>query len=129
MTDEEQIQAVIDRYLSAYNAHDAEGCAALYDDLAVLLSPWAPPVHGPARIARTHEAWFGDGETGKTMEIMDLVVSGHIAVCVLHFAADMPGGGKAEGTSLNTLRRQEDGGWKFLHTSLNMLDTGEGAGT
>lgn len=128
MTDEERIQELVARYLAAYAAQDAAGCAALYDEVGVILSPWAPPVHGPARIARTHETWFADGETNKTMEIADLVVSGDIAVCLLHFAADMPGGDRVEGTSLNSLKRQADGGWKFLHTSLNMLGAAEETG-
>lgn len=129
MTDEERIQTLVDRYHAAYAARDATGCAALYDEAGVILSPWEPPIHGPARIARTHENWFAEGETNKTMEIADLVVSGDIAVCVLHFAADLPGGEKAEGTSLNSLTRQPDGEWKFLHTSLNMLDAAGETGT
>jgi uncharacterized protein (TIGR02246 family) len=128
MTDEEQTQRLVDQYLAAYTAHDAAGCAALYDEAGVILSPWEPPVHGPERIARTHETWFAEGETDKTMEISDLVVSGDIAVCLLHFAANMPDGSKAEGTSLNSLKRQPDGGWKLLHTSLNMLDAATSGG-
>ncbi len=83
-------------------------------------------MHGPAAIAQTHEAWFVERETNKTFEIADLVAGDKIAVCLLHFSADVPDPDgnrrKAEGTSLNTLIRQRDGGWKLLHTSLNMLD-------
>lgn len=126
MTDAERIQALVQGYLSAYTAHDAEGCAALYNEDAVLLSPWEAPVHGPEAIARTHEAWFAEGETNKMFEIADLVVGSDLAVCLLHFRANVPGADgrldTVEGTSLNTLRRQPDGGWRMLHTSLNMLN-------
>lgn len=125
MTDAQQIQALVERYLSAYTAQDAAGCADIYDENAVLLSPWTPPAHGPAAIARIHQDWFAEGETNKMLEIADLVVAGDLAICLLHFRSDVPGQDgawhKAEGTSLNSLRRRPAVGWKMLHTSLNML--------
>jgi len=128
-SDADLIRDVIARYLAAYEAHDAEGCAAVYAGNGLVLSPWGPPVRGPKAIAKAHLAWFKEGETGKRMTIDDLMVDGDTGFCLLRYSADVPeksgAVSKVFGASLNTLQRQPDNSWKIRHTSLNELEDGE----
>ncbi len=119
-----QIRALIARYLDAYEARDAAGCAAAYSDDACILSPWGPPVSGHKAIAAAHRDWFEEGETDKVMEITDLRIDAALAVCLVRYAADIPadqGTTRVFGASLNVLCRQPEGGWKISHTSLTEL--------
>jgi uncharacterized protein (TIGR02246 family) len=126
MVDREAIEAVINDYLTAYEAHDAQGCANVYSEDAIVLSPWGPPLFGPAAVAAAHEEWFREGERNKVMTIERLDLDNDTATCLVSYAADLPGDGddplRAFGASLNTLRRQAGGGWKIVSTSLNELE-------
>jgi uncharacterized protein (TIGR02246 family) len=126
MDDQTAIRAVIERYLAAYDAKDSRGCAEVYADDAILLSPWSVPLIGRDAIAEGHLDLFAEGETNKSMTIRDLIVDRDTAVCLIGYAADIPGEGsrpaKVFGASLNSLRRQPDGAWKIRHTSLHELD-------
>lgn len=123
MDDQAAIRDVIARYLAAYESRDAAGCAAVYASDSIMLSPWSPPLHGPAEIAAAHTEWFGEGETNKVMTTHRLTVDGDIGVCLIHYNADVPGHvGKVCGASLNTLARQFDGSWKISLCSLNELE-------
>lgn len=102
-------QPLIDRYLAAYEAHDAAGCAALY----------------AAEIEAEHRRWFEDGETDKTMAVTRAGIDGDLGYCLVHFEANVPGpkGGTDRfcGTSLNAMERRSDGVWTIKLTSLNEL--------
>ena len=128
MTDDEaQIRGLIAAYFSAYESRDAAGCTAVYTEDARILSPWGPPVNGQKAIAATHLDWFEEGETNKTMTIEDLRIDGDLAVCLVRNSADIPaaeGPARVFGASLNALCRQQDGDWKFSHTSLTELSDG-----
>lgn len=118
-------QPLIDRYLAAYEAHDAAGCAALYAADGVVHSPFGPPANGPAEIEAEHRRWFEDGETDKTMAVTRAGIDGDLGYCLVHFEADVPGpnGGTDRfcGTSLNVMERRSDGVWTIKLTSLNEL--------
>ena len=126
MNDLDRIRQVIADYLRAYEGRDATGCAAVYASDALVVSPWGSPVRGTGPIAAAHTGWFGENETNKIMTIEDLEISGDLAMCLVRYAADVPGDNgqqaKTFGCSLNTLRRQPDGNWKICHTSLNELE-------
>ena len=83
-------------------------------------------MRGHRSIQNVHVDWFEENETDKIMLIEDLEISGDLAVCLLRYAADVPGEkgqkAKAFGCSLNTLRRQPDGNWKICHTILSELE-------
>lgn len=125
--DADQIRALIARYLDAYEARDAAGCAALFTEDARILSPWGPPIRGKRAIAAAHLEWFEDGETNKVMDIADLRIGAALAICLVTYGADIPaddGPTRVFGASLNALCRQPEGGWKISHTSLHELAEG-----
>ena len=120
-------QAVIDRYLAAYAAHDAAGCAAVYAPDAEVHSPFGQAAIGTAVIAAIHRDWFEDGETNKTMRVIRAGIDGNLGYCLVHFEADVPGDGGGQGggmdrfrgSSLNVMQRGADGIWTITLTSLN----------
>lgn len=119
-----EFQRVIDQYLAAYEAHDSAGCAALYGEDAIILSPFGPPAIGREAIRAAHRAWFDEDETGKTMTVLRASIEGDTGHCLVAYAADVPGDAgpqRAHGASLNTLSRV-DGRWRLTHTSLNELE-------
>lgn len=114
---------MVDRYLAAYEAHDAAGCAALYAGDGEVHSPFGPPARGRAEIEAEHLRWFEDGETNKTMRVIRAAATGDLGYCLVTFAADVPGenGGVERffGTSLNVMTRDQSGGWAIAVSSLN----------
>jgi len=116
-------QAVIDRYLAAYTAKDAAGCAALYAGTAEVHSPFGPVARGRAEIEAEHQRWFGEGETNKTMQVTRAGACGDLGYCLVAFDADLLGADGAtervRGTSLNVMERRTDGVWTITLTSLN----------
>ena len=121
MDDKALIAALVEGYLTAYEARDDVGCASFYTQGALVLSPWAAPLRGRVAIADAHRNWFSEEERNKVMTIEDLKIDGDLAVCLLRYKAEIDNG-PVFGASLNILERQSDGGWKFQHTSLHELE-------
>ena len=110
------IAALLARYVAAYRAGDADGCAAVYTEDATLVSPFGPPAVGRAAIAAVHRDWTAEETAGKTLDIVEFGTDGDHAWCFARFAEDHATG---EGVSLNVLVRQPDGGWLIRACSLN----------
>ncbi|MEX0337455.1 MAG: SgcJ/EcaC family oxidoreductase [Arenibacterium sp.] len=125
--DDTAIRKQMDTYLAAYAAQDSDGCAAIYTTEALVITPWGPPATGRDAIAAEHKAWFEEGETNKTLAIVDLRIDGDLATCLMAFSADVPaesGGTEgSRGASLNTLIRHDDGTWQIAVQMLLGLDT------
>ena len=121
MEDKARITALVEGYLTAYEARDDVGCASFYTQGALVLSPWAAPLRGRAAIAGAHRDWFAEGERNKVMTIQDLKIGGDLAISLLRYKAETDNG-PVFGASLNILERQSDGRWKFQHTSLHELE-------
>ena len=122
-------QALIDRYLAAYEAHDAAGCAAFYAPDAEMHSPYGPAATGRAEIAATHRDWFEEGETNKVMQVTSAGIVGDLGYCLVRFEANMPaadgGTEQSRGISLNLMERRDDGVWTIALASLNeLVETG-----
>jgi ketosteroid isomerase-like protein len=114
MTIGDEIQIVLNAYVAAYRAADAEGCAAIFTEDAQLLSPYAPPAIGRAAIAALHADWVQDG-AAKTLTVEKAGSSGDLAWCLARFAE---GAETGDGTTLAVLERHGDG-WLIRMCSLN----------
>lgn len=122
-------QALIDSYRARYEAHDAQGCAALYAEDGEVHSAFGPPAVGRPAIESVHRDWFEDGETNKTMMVTRAGARDDMGYCLVQFEADIPaesgGSERFRGTSLNVLERRADGGWNIKLTSLyGLVDQG-----
>ena len=125
MTALAQFQSVMDRYLDRYAAHDADGCASFYAENAVILSPYGPPAIGRTTIRDEHAAWFLEGETNKSMTVLEAANGGTTGFCLVAYSADIAGEQgptRVYGASLNTLTKDKDGSWLICQTSLNELE-------
>ena len=116
-------QAVIDRDLAAYEAEDAEGCAAFCAEGGEIVSSFGPPAQGRPEIAALHRGWFAEGETDKVMTVTRAGIDGASGYCRMRYAAEVPvvPGARAHSRrrSLNVMQRRSDGHWTIKPTSLN----------
>ena len=70
MTLRGELQAVFVRYVKAYKAGDAGGCAAVFTADAKMISPYGPTAHGRAAIEAQHLEWVAGGSESKRLEII-----------------------------------------------------------
>jgi uncharacterized protein (TIGR02246 family) len=125
MTAVVQFQSIMNSYLERYAAHDSKGCADLYTEDAVILSPYGPPAIGRTAIRDEHATWFLEGETNKSMTVLDAALDGATGFCLVAYSADISGEQgqtRIYGASLNTLKKDPDGKWLIHQTSLNELE-------
>ena len=116
-------QAVIDRYLAAYEAEDAEGCAAFQAEDGEIVSPFGPPAQGRPEIAALHRDGFAEGVTDKVMTVIRAGIDGALGYYLVRYAAEVPGVAgipeQSRGLTLNVMQRRSDGHWTIKPTSLN----------
>ena len=122
MSLETEMQAIIDRYVDAYNRHDLMVIAAMYTEKAALYSPYGPAALGHAAVMQAHKDWFGANEQNKRMRVIRAEGKGDLAYCVIHYAGDFPDDAGSliteSGVSVNVLKRHVDGHWQIHITSL-----------
>jgi len=116
MTIQDELQRLFDEYVAAYRVGNAAGCAAIFTPNAELYSPYGPASRGRGAIEETHAAWTQAGGENKQIEVIEAGQSGNLAWCL---ARCSEGDATGDGTSLNVLERQEDGGWSIRMCSLN----------
>jgi ketosteroid isomerase-like protein len=92
-----QLNGLIDGYLTAYAACDAQGCAAIFTADGALYSPYGPPAHGHAEIAATHVEWFAENEEDKTIEVTEYTRDQTTGHCLLRWSARVPDDAAAGG--------------------------------
>ncbi|MBK0400364.1 nuclear transport factor 2 family protein [Limibaculum sp. M0105] len=118
---ETQLKGLIEDYLSAYAAHDAHGCAAVYAPDGVIMTPFEPIVTGRPAIQSVHRDWFDDSEREKRIDIVEYHSDGFYAHCLLHWSVivDGPDGLPTQegGCSLNILECRQ-GEWLITRTAL-----------
>jgi len=83
-SDETDAEALVRRYLSAYNAQDPVALAALYAEDGLLLPPNGGPVRGRDAI-RTY--WTNSGRRGLTFDILNKDVCGEAGFFVGRYQA------------------------------------------
>ncbi|MDY7102909.1 MAG: nuclear transport factor 2 family protein [Actinomycetota bacterium] len=96
----------------AYNARDLDGLSALFDDDGALVPEPGTSLTGLAR----REGLAGFLELGGTMsvEVLDVVETGDIALTRTRWSIDQGNGTPIADIGAEVLRRQADGSWRFL---------------
>ncbi len=117
-----EIERLLEDYLTAYERHQADGCAAAYTLEARLDSPYGPPAVGREAIAAAHRAWFEEPERNKRLDLVEVDLQDQAGHCLLRWSAEVDGPGSTapatiSGTTLATLRRIE-GMWQFHRMAL-----------
>src|SRR5262245_40222485 len=120
---EAEIEALVTSLLEALRQHDAAACAALFTADGLILSPYGPPAKGSDAVRATHQAWFEEGETNKRLTLLEASARGELGYCLLAYSGENRQADGSilthSGTSLNILRRHDDGSWKIHVSSMN----------
>lgn len=116
MSDLEQINRYNAAFQQALQQGDAEGCAALCADLAILMPPEEATVKGREAISR-HFAGLG-ADASVQGSVVDLAISGDLAYQHSRVSWDS-GAGRKYTDSLDVLQKQDDGSWLLLASAWN----------
>lgn len=116
MNDLERIDAYNAAFQQALQQGDAEACAGLCVETAVLMPPEEPPVKGREAI-RNHFAGLG-ADTSVHGSVVELEISGDLAY--QHSRVSWSGDDGSRYTdSLDVLQKQADGSWLLLASAWN----------
>jgi ketosteroid isomerase-like protein len=110
-TDQMDAEALVQRYLSAYNAQDPVALAGLYTEDGLVLPPEGGPVRGRSAI---QGYWTKSGRRGLTFEILQKDVCGEAGFFVGRYTARESSRGEFQRANefalLSTARRQPEHG-------------------
>ena len=112
------IRSAEPRFITAFNAGNADAVAAFYADDAVLLVPNAPIARGTAAIRDAFHGAFGAAHPTLNFAPDRIVQSGDIAYEYGHYAMGM-GSTNDHGNYITVWRRQPNGDWKIVEDSVN----------
>jgi uncharacterized protein (TIGR02246 family) len=99
---------VLADFAKSFGNHDADACAAIYTEDAILLPPDAPAINGRAAIVGMFRAMFDGGVRSNELRTGDVIEDGRLVVETGEFTFHMESG-STEGKYLAVWQRQEDG--------------------
>ena len=114
MSELTKIDGIWRRYAEAYRRADAAGCAAIFTQDCLLMSPYGPVAEGRTAVAAQHAEWLGEGGADKVLEVVRSDQVGDLAWALVRFSEE-----GESGSSLNVMQRQPDGAWLVHICSLN----------
>lgn len=124
MSERENIEGQNQAFQAALREGDAERCAALCTEDAVMMPPNAPPIEGRDAIER-HFAKLGP-DSSVAAKVIKLEVAGGLAYQLSRVSWGPKG--KAKYTdSLDVFQRQDDGSWLFAASVWNSSEGFDGA--
>ncbi len=112
------IRSAVPRFISAFNAGNADAVAAMYTDDAVLLVPNSPIARGNAAIRDAYRGAFGSSHPTLNFAPDRIVQSGDVAYEYGHYTMGM-GSMNDQGNYITVWRRQPNGDWKIAEDSVN----------
>ena len=125
MSDLQQIERYNAAFQQALQQGDAEACAALCVETAVLMPPEQAPVTGRAAIIN-HFADLG-ADASVHSSVVDLTLSGELA-CQHSRVSWGDDGARKYAESLDVLQKQADGSWLLLACAWNTSSGFDAAG-
>lgn len=114
MSELTKVEALWRTYAEAYRRADAAGCAAIFTEDCLLMSPYGPLAVGRAAVADLHNAWVAEGGAGKVLDVVRFDQDGDLAWALVRYSEE-----DESGLSLNVMQRQSDGSWLVHICSLN----------
>ena len=123
---DQQIRALIDKWLEASRAGDLDTVLALMTDDVLFLTPGNPPMTRDD-FAAASRSMAGKIRFDARSEVQEITIIGDTAICVTHLEINvtpLSGGApvKRAGNTLSVLRRGPDGQWRIWRDA-NMLAT------
>lgn len=121
----QDVQKVLEAYLKARVAGDADWWLSLWDDDGVQLFPGSR-AHGMEALQEVTPARFAAVPvTSAKIDTADITITDNFAISYGHFVIDRVADGKSvpfDGKFLTVLKRQSDGTWKIFRDSENAND-------
>jgi|SRR5438128_701296 len=112
------IRSAEPRFITAFNAGNADSVASFYTDDAVLLIPNAPIARGNAAIRDAYRGAFSAMRPTLNFAPDRIVQSGDVAYEYGHYTMQM-GSTNDQGNYITVWRRQPNGDWKMVEDSVN----------
>lgn len=111
------IRQLIDGFVAAYNAKDAEKAVSYFSGAATLMPPNSSAVHGPESIKGYYQIRFGQGATDLRVEPGEIQGSGSLAYIVGTYSLRLaPEGGpetRDRGKFVWIARNMPGNNWRF----------------
>ncbi|HUF70533.1 MAG TPA: SgcJ/EcaC family oxidoreductase [Longimicrobiales bacterium] len=122
--EEEAIRAVNARWLSAFQAHDAAGEAAVFASDGVEYRAGLERIIGPAAIESYDRKFFAENPTlavSWSTDAIHIADSGDLAIQTGEFQASGvgPSGDQEDWGRILTVWKKEDGQWKVAHAMVS----------
>jgi uncharacterized protein (TIGR02246 family) len=124
MSDQDQIQSILEAYKTAVRAKDADAFVALFDDDVQVFDMWGQWRYEGAKAWHSMaKEWFGSlGDDQVTVEFSDIEILASETVAAAHATVTFTGF-SASGEKLRSmdsrltwaLRKSPDGQWRVLH--------------
>lgn len=119
MSEADQINFCIQAFMEALRLGEAEKCASMYEENAVVMPPNEPPIFGRESI-RQHFANLGS-DPSITAEALKIEVSGELAYD--RSRVTWGSSGKTKYTDcLDVFRKQDDNSWAFIASTWNSVE-------
>lgn len=119
MSETDQINSCIQAFMEALRLGEAEKCASMYEENAVVMPPNEPPLFGRESI-RQHLANLGS-DPSVTAEALKIEVSGELAYD--RSRVTWESNGKTKYTDcLDVFKKQDDNSWAFIASTWNSVE-------
>lgn len=115
----DEIREMLDGYVAAYLAGDAERCTDAFLDDALLSSHVRPPARGREAIAAVHREWLAVPSRDKAISLVTVGGDARHAWAIARYADTMSDGGVDRGLALLVFERQR-GAWRIRACSLSL---------
>src|SRR2546428_6548912 len=114
---EAYIRSAEPRFITAFNAGNADTIAMFYSDDAVVLAPNAPIARGNAAIRDAFRGMISSAHPTLNFAADRVVQSGDVAYEYGHYTMQM-GSTTDQGNYITVWRRQPNGDWKIVEDSV-----------
>jgi len=126
MSDQVDLEAVMQRWADAVERDDAAGCSALCTEDAIILSSDAPTARGRDAIEALVQTWIDAGERNDRTTTLAGGVEGSIGWLGRSYAVDFDGGVDGvlteTGRYIVVFRREADDAWRIAALSIFASD-------
>jgi uncharacterized protein (TIGR02246 family) len=114
-----QLEARVKEWMDKYNAGDAAGVAALYEEDGQLLPPLTDAVAGRAKIQEYWQGVMGAGVKNAALEMLEVHSSGDIAAEVGRYVMKSAEGADLDHGKYIVLWKKKKGSWVIVRDIWN----------
>ena len=123
MAIQSEMQELVDEWVARFVSGDVDGATDMFTSDGAIYSPYDGAAIGIEAVREVHQRWMDSGETNKKLVVLEAQADGDLGYNVVRYSGGYPqddGSIVTEtGFSVNIVKRQPDGQWKFHISSLN----------